>query len=143
MTSHHPPRRRGAASLVIPAALAAATLLAPTGRVLAQSAGEVYAAEELTVQPKIRNMARTASVVRTTYPVALKRAGIDGQAQVRFVIAPDGNVETGSIEVVSATVAAFGEAAKKAVEQIQFEPGKVKEAAVRTRVVLPIMYQSQ
>ncbi|MBP6774370.1 MAG: energy transducer TonB, partial [Gemmatimonadaceae bacterium] len=52
-----------------------------------------------------------------------------------------GKVEGGRIEVVDATQTALGEAAKKVVSRIDFSPGKVNGAGVRTKVVLPIIYK--
>ena len=59
--------------------------------------------------------------------------------------APWNALSTGqsSVEIVDATQPAFGEAAKKALLQVDFKPGKVSGSAVRTKVSLPIVYRMQ
>ncbi|HEU4631274.1 MAG TPA: TonB family protein [Gemmatimonadaceae bacterium] len=103
---------------------------------------KVYTAAELTTRPKIASMTRTAQLVQRSYPEKLKSAGVNGTVEVQFVVGPDGKVEGGTVEVVAATVPALAAAAKSVAEKIEFEPGKVNDAPVRTRVLLPIVYKA-
>jgi protein TonB len=64
-----------------------------------------------------------------------------GIAEVAFIVDATGKVVPSSVEVVDATQPAFGEAAKKALLQTGFNPGKVSGNAVRTKVSLPIIYK--
>ncbi|MHB1224430.1 MAG: energy transducer TonB [Gemmatimonadaceae bacterium] len=110
---------------------------------LAGAQDKVYAAEELTTKPKVESMARTAQLVQRSYPDKLKAAGVDGTVQVQFVIGTDGKVDPSSIEIVAATVPALGEAAKAVAAKLEFQPGKVNDSPVRTRVLLPIVYKAR
>ena len=110
---------------------------------LASAQDKVYSADELTTKPKVQSMSRTAQLVQHSYPEKLKAAGVDGTVQVQFVIGADGKVDPGSIEVVAASVPALGEAAKAVAAKLEFQPGKVNDSPVRTRVLLPIVYKAR
>ena len=109
---------------------------------LSAAQDKVYTAAELTTKPKIASMSRTAQLVQNSYPDKLKSAGVNGTVEVQFVIGPDGKVESNSVEVVTATVPALADAAKQVAAKIEFQPGKVDDAPVRTRVLLPIVYKA-
>lgn len=104
---------------------------------------KVYDAAELTTRPKVASMARTAQLVQSSYPAKLKSAGVDGTVEVQFVIGTDGKVDPSSVEVVAATVPALADAAKEVASKLEFQPGKVDNAPVRTRVLLPIVYKAR
>lgn len=110
---------------------------------IAGAQDKVYTAEELTTKPKVESMTRTAQLVQRSYPEKLKAAGVDGTVQVQFVIGTDGKVDPNSIEVIAATVPALGEAAKEVAAKLEFQPGKVNDSPVRTRVLLPIVYKAR
>ena len=138
MSNHLAPVGR---TLAARGALAVALVAAVPALAAAQD--KVYDATELTSQPKLASMTRTAQLVQQSYPSKLKSAGVDGTVQVQFVVGADGKVEGSSIEVVAATVPALGEAAKEVAAKIEFKPGKVNDAPVRTRVLLPIVYKAR
>lgn len=119
----------------------AAVLLALPSASFAQD--KVYGVEELTTKPKVANTTRTALLVSKSYPDKLKSAGVDGTVEVQFVVGPDGKVEPGSIEVLAASVPAFGDAAREVAAKLEFQPGKVNDAPVRARVMLPIIYKAR
>ena len=110
---------------------------------LAAAQDKVYDAGELTTRPKVASMTKTAALVQRSYPAKLKSAGVDGTVQVQFVVGADGKVEDGSVEVLAATVPALGDAAREVAGQLQFQPGRVNDAPVRTRVLLPIVYKAR
>ena len=60
---------------------------------------------------------------------------------LQFIVDSKGKVDPASVEVVEATQPALGEAAKKVVSRLDFSPGKVNGAGVKTKVVLPIIYK--
>lgn len=122
-------------------AVACALVLAVPGLAAAQD--KVYTAEELTTKPKLASSTRTAQLVQKSYPAKLRSAGVDGTVQVQFIIGADGKVESSSIEVLSASVPAFAEAAREVAAKIEFSPGKVNDAPVRTRVLLPLVYKAR
>lgn len=130
-----------ARGLMIRIALAASVVIVAPAAIQAQD--RVYTVEELTTKPKVASMTRTAQLVQRSYPDKLKSAGVDGTVQVQFVVGPDGKVEPGSIEVVAATVPALGDAAREVAGKIEFQPGKVNDAPVRARVLLPIVYKAR
>lgn len=123
--------------------LAAAALLAVTTApaLRAQSSDQVYAGQEVDTPPQLANPSKTARLVTESYPALLKRSGVQGQAQLQFVVDATGKVEPESVEVVVASMPAFAVAAKGVAPRIEFTPGKAKGQAVRTRVLLPIQYK--
>ncbi len=135
----HPSRIR--LSLVA-AAITAVTLLHPTD-VLAQDASRTYTLAEVETKPSLASVTNFQRIVSEGYPEDLKRRRMGGIAEIAFVVDATGKVEPGSVEVVDATQPAFGEAAKKALLQAGFKPGKVSGNAVRTKVSLPIVYRVQ
>jgi protein TonB len=120
-------------------ALAVAALAAPAA---AQDANAIYSGSDLTIPPKLASAPAAARLIDRSYPEPLRRAGVNGTVQVQFVVGADGKVEPGSVEVVSATLPALGEAAKQVAEKIEFKPGMVNNRPVRSRVVLPIVYKA-
>ena len=130
----------GRASL---ARLALACALVGAVPSIAAAQEKIYAAEELTTKPKLSSAARTAQLVQKSYPEKLRTAGVDGTVQVQFVIGADGKVEGSSIEVIHASVPALADAAREVAGKIEFSPGKVNDAPVRTRVLLPIVYKAR
>ena len=134
--------RIGRRAFTVCAAVIGFGALAVPGEAAAQAA-DVYGSEALTTPPKIMSMSKTASLMSQSYPSRLKSAGIGGTVQVQFIVGVDGKVEPGSIEVVASTVGALAEAAKQVAEKMEFSPGKVNDAPVRARVVLPLVYQAK
>lgn len=61
---------------------------------------------------------------RSDYPPALEAAGVSGSVRVRFVVDSTGRVRDGSVEVLSATHPVFAEAARRAVADGHFRPGR-------------------
>ncbi len=130
-----------ARSLLVRLALAASVVALVPAALEAQD--RVYSTDELTTKPKVASMTRTAQLVQRSYPDKLKSAGVDGTVQVQFVVGADGKVEPGSVEVIAATVPALGDAARDVAGKIEFQPGKVNDAPVRARVLLPIVYKAR
>ncbi len=135
----HPSRIR--LSLVA-AAFTAVALLHPTAA-MAQDASKTYTLAEVETKPSLASIQTFQRVVSEGYPDDLKRRRMGGIAEIMFIVDATGKVEPGSVEVVDATQPAFGEAAKKALLQTDFKPGKVGGSAVRTKVSLPIVYRVQ
>ena len=123
-------------------ALGVATLsMAVPSIARAQSADSVYVASELTSSPKLASPAATASLVRSSYPEALKRASVGGSVQLQFVVDQKGKVDPNSIQVVATTSPVLGEAAKAIADKIEFVPGKMGNTPVKTVVLLPLTYR--
>ena len=68
------------------------------------------------------------------YPALLRRAGIEGYVDVRYIVLADGTVDPGSIDVVGSSNARFESAAVRAIRQARFRPGRVLGTPVRVLV---------
>jgi TonB family protein len=114
-------------------------LLAPAAL---RAQGDAHEMSELESIPRFSSPSSAARLIQGSYPSALKRAGINGTVQLEFVVLPNGKVEAGSVQVVTASSPALGEAAKGMAEKIEFTPGTIKGEAVRARVILPLVYKA-
>lgn len=128
-----------------PARTLVATLAAAAGLLLAvpglAAQEKVYTIAELSAPPRVKSTSAAANAVQRSLPGELRSIG--GKVQLQFVVGADGKVEPGSIEVVVASASALGEAARKAVQGIDFHPGKADGKAVRAMVRFPIVYDRQ
>lgn len=97
-----------------------------TGKVDAETpATAVYQAGDLD-EP-----AQVISQPPPRYPSFLEQAGIPGVVAVQFVIGPQGRVEPGSVEVISATDSAFVAPARESVLGSSFRPARFHGQRVR------------
>ena len=110
------------------------------GRAAAQE-GKVYSMSEVQSQPKLSSVTLAARLILESYPADLKSRGVGGLVELQFVVDEKGKVEAASVEIVDATQTTLAEAAKKVVARLDFTPGKMNGAGVRTKVVLPILYK--
>lgn len=104
---------------------------------------KVYPIAEVTNPPKLSSTTMAARLIQESYPADLKSRGVGGMVELQFVVDSKGKVDPASVEVVDATQTALGEAAKRVVPKLDFTPGKLNGAAVKTKVVLPIIYKPQ
>ena len=109
----------------------------------AQDATRTYTFAEVETKPSLASVANFQRVVSEGYPEELRRRRLGGIAEIAFVVDANGKVEPGSVEIVDATQPAFGEAAKLALLQTGFRPGKMSGSPVRVKVSLPIIYRVQ
>jgi periplasmic protein TonB len=91
----------------------------------------IYNLKDLDTPPKAKSPRATP-----LYPFSLKKAGIQGEAIIRFVVDVSGSVR--DVEVVSANHPAFGRAAADAVAKWRFQPGIKNGQPVNTRMQIPI-----
>jgi protein TonB len=68
------------------------------------------------------------------YPESLRRAGIEGEVVLRFVVDSAGRVEPGSITTVRASHPLFDEAVRRALGSTRFAPAEVGGRRVRQLV---------
>ena len=115
---------------------------------------ETAAPERITLQP-VENPSRLrssntnaltqmpAALVQTApqYPFVLRKAGIQGEALVEFLIGPDGSVVEAA--VLRATDVRFGDAAVDCIKRWRFEPGRVDGKPVTCRMQVPIQFTLQ
>ena len=126
--------------VLVPAALAL-LFAGPLARTAAAQDDKVYQIAEVSNPPKLSSSALAARLIQESYPEDLKRRGVGGMVELQFVVDSKGKVDPASVEVVDATQTALGEAAKKVVARLDFSPGKLNGANVKTKVVLPIIYK--
>ena len=107
----------------------------------AQDADRIYTAAEVTSPAKLKSPQAAATAVERTYPSGMRSVG--GRVQLQFVVQPNGRVDASTIEVVVASANQLAEAAKRAIQQIEFQPGEVNGVAVRSVVQFPITYAVQ
>lgn len=107
----------------------------------AEAQDKIYAIAELQTPPKLRSTADAGRFISESYPEDLKRRGQGGMVEVQFVVDEKGKVDPATVEVLDATHSQLGEAAKKVAPRLEFQPGKAGGAAVKSKVVLPIIYK--
>ena len=119
--------------------LAFAVLVAPGAN--AQSNGDVVDVSELTILPALTSAQQAATLIEESYPDRLQRRGIGGSVVLELVIDEEGKVDRSSVEVVTASIGALGDAAKSIIHRIRFTPGEVNGQPVKTRIQFPIEYR--
>jgi protein TonB len=123
--------------------LVAGLLMVGARAARAQDAEKVYEPAELTTPPKLSNVQEAIRLVQRSYPEALRTRGVNGTVELEIIIGANGKVQVGSVTVVDASIAAFGDAAKTVAEKLEFVPAKVNGKAVKSKVVLPLVYQTR
>lgn len=123
-------------------AVAALLLAGPLAGTAAAQDDKVYPISEVTNPPKLASSVNAARLIQESYPADLKSRGVGGMVELQFVVDAKGKVDPSTVEVVDATQTALGEAAKKVAAKLDFNPGKVNGSAVKTKVVLPIIYKA-
>ncbi len=73
------------------------------------------------------------------YPKSALRAGIEGRVFVAAYIDKEGNVV--KTEVLKGVGSGLDEAARRAVEQVKFIPGRQRGKPVRARVMIPVRFK--
>ena len=124
---------------VVPA-LAALMLVTPFTAAQAQD-DKVYAISDVQAPPKLSSTAVAARLIQDSYPADLRNRGVGGMVELQFVVDAKGKVDPSSVEVVDATQTALGEAARKVVTKLDFNPAKVNGTPVKVKVTLPIIYK--
>lgn len=127
-------------AVVVPV-VATLLLAGPLASTAAAQDDKVYPMSELTNPPKLSSTTLATRLIQESYPADLKSRGVGGMVELQFVVDSKGKVEPASVQVVDATQTALGEAAKKVVSKLEFNPGKLNGSAVKTKVVLPIIYK--
>jgi TonB family protein len=121
--------------------LAVLILAAAAERVEAQDAGRVYNLAEVSTPPRVKSDNAAAQAINRSYPEGMR--GVGGRVQLRFVVQVNGRVDPESIEIMAASATSLGEAAARAVQQIEFQPGQMNGIAVPTTVMFPITYAAR
>lgn len=109
-------------------------LTIPTGPIRGGKGGlgEIFDIKNLDQQPVAKFQAKPA------YPFEMRRAGINGEVTVQFVVDPNGDVRDAF--VVKSSQREFEAAAIAAVSKWKFRPGRKGGRAVATRMVVPMVF---
>ena len=102
--------------------------------------GEIHSLNQLSELPRLADVKQAGKAINKAYPRSLQRRGIGGRVQLRFVVDADGKVDSGTVEIVAASVEELGEAAKMAAVELLFVPGKIDGSPVKTMVLFPITF---
>lgn len=89
--------------------------------------GEFFLSKDVPIQPVPKK------TPAPQYPPKMRQAGVEGAAQIAYLINPQGKTE--EVQIVKATDESFGIAAAEAVRKWRFKPGKVNDRPVRVVVV--------
>ncbi len=95
--------------------------------------GPVYDPGQMTRLPIARFQ------TKAVYPENLRKAGIEGEAVVEFVVGTNGDVA--GLRIVRATNREFAGAAALAVVRWKFRPGEIDGIPVNTRMQVPIVFK--
>lgn len=110
------------------------TFTIPTGplRGGGKGLGEIFDIKNLDQQPVAKVQGKPA------YPFEMRRAGINGEVVVQFIVDTNGDVRDPF--VVRSTQREFEAAALSAVSKWKFRPGRRGGRAVNTRMVVPMVF---
>lgn len=125
--------------LLLLSTLAALAIAMPS--TVAAQEGPVFELSDVTAAPRLTSMERAAEQIRQAYPDQLRSRGVAGRVQLEAVVGPDGKVEAESVVVLFSEHAELGEAARRVASNFGFQPGQRDGRAVRTRVVIPVVFQ--
>lgn len=117
-----------------------AAFLAGFGAPTAATAQQIYEVSQLSEKPRIASPMAAQQAIQKAYPRTLQARGIQGRVVLQFVVKSDGHVDPASVVVQQSEADGLSDAAKQAIEKIQFVPGMVSGSAVATRVVFPITF---
>ena len=114
-----------------------------TGPQKARAAGEempTFEMDEVKVTDTKVTIPVLVQEVKPQYPMAARKAGIEGSSQLKIQVLPDGSV--GEIQLVkSAGDSSLDEAAQKAVKQWKFKPGRSGGKAVPAWMTLSVKFE--
>jgi protein TonB len=75
------------------------------------------------------------------YPPLLRDAGIEGEVVVEVVIGVDGRPEVGTLRVIRSSNHAFEKAARAALGEFVYRPGRMGGEAVRVLIRQPVRFE--
>lgn len=109
----------------------------PAGRpgtgTVTSNIGNVFNLKDLDQQPQVRGVQ-----ARPNYPFEMRRAGLNGEVVLRFVVDTNGDVR--DVEVMRSSQREFEAAAQQAVLKWKYKPGRKGGKAVATRMQIPIVF---
>lgn len=97
--------------------------------------GRVYTAGQVD-----RVAVMDSSTAQPDYPVELWQRRVGGRVVVEFIVNPEGEVNAGTVRVVSSTHAEFTTAVQRALEAARFTPATLRQQRVSQIVQLPFVF---
>ncbi len=107
----------------------------------AEAQAPVYDSGELTTIPQLANVQRAVDQIRRAYPNNLRNSRVGGRVQIEAIVDDNGRVEANSLRVLHAEHDGLAEAAMSVAPQLEFRPGQKDGRAVRSRIIIPIVFQ--
>jgi protein TonB len=95
--------------------------------------GNIFSLKDLDQQPQIRGVQ-----ARPNYPFEMRRAGLNGEVVLRFVVDANGDVR--DVEIIRSSQREFESAAQQAVLKWKWKPGRKGGKAVATRMQIPVVF---
>jgi len=89
---------------------------------------------------QVDSQAVLAPLMELKYPVAQRKAGVEGEVIVQFVVGTDGTPDMATFEVLKSNQAAFTEAAQAALATAKFKPAMKDGRPVKQVVQLPFVF---
>ncbi len=104
-----------------------------TGNRVSSNIGNIFNLRDLDQHPQVRGVQ-----ARPNYPFEMRRAGLNGEVVLRFVVDTSGDVR--DVEVIRSSQREFEAAAIQAVLKWKYRPGRKGGKAVATRMQIPIVF---
>ena len=95
--------------------------------------GNIFNLKDLDQHPQVRGVQ-----ARPNYPFEMRRAGLNGEVVVRFIVDTNGDVR--DVEIVRSSQREFESAAQQAVLKWKWRPGRKGGKPVATRMQIPIVF---
>jgi len=95
--------------------------------------GNIFNLKDLDQVPQVRGVQ-----ARPNYPFEMRRAGLNGEVVLRFVVDTNGDVR--DVEVIRSSQREFESAAQQAVLKWKYKPGRKGGKPVATRMQIPIVF---
>jgi protein TonB len=86
------------------------------------------------------SMRLASEPVPPRYPESLRRAGVEGDVIVKFVVDTTGRVDMGTVEIMQSTHDAFTAAVRETLARLRFLPSTVGERKVKALAVMPFRF---
>lgn len=81
-----------------------------------------------------------ADPVPPRYPEALRRAGVEGEVVVKFLVDTTGRVEMRTVEILRSTHEAFTAAVRETLTRLRFSPAVAGERKTNALAVMPFRF---
>jgi protein TonB len=95
--------------------------------------GNVFNLKDLDQAPQVRGVQ-----ARPNYPFEMRRAGINGEVVIQFIVDQNGDVR--DVTVIKSTQREFESAAQQAVMKWKYKPGRKGGKTVSVRMQIPIVF---